>query len=278
MGETSVSNSINGNGLVVIPRDRGGASSQEKSSRLVQTLGPSSYITKRTEVSWLPRNLQSDDSELASEVLITTELDIDQLSTPPTSPGNQYVRTPLSLVATNMTRSLPVTFDGVDSPVNLNPNVKSPAQPESNTWSLSFKPNNPDAWRPPDEWDCRPLEPRMATAQLENLVNGSFPSDPREDPSEECFDLSTLQYEVERMALASPDVVLSRLKEAGDANADPSLHQEFEMEKKRWMLSVLHHLDPLPQNDTTRPLTGKSTSTGTQKILALWESQGMGVE
>ncbi|CAM1510231.1 Fc.00g005660.m01.CDS01 [Cosmosporella sp. VM-42] len=256
--EASQNKGLNRNIVITSHQDRNGTYRRGNSSRLIQTLGPSSYITKRTEVSWIPRNPECNKLDLTSEVLISTEPDIDQLITPPTSPGDQKP---------------PTTFDRVDSPVNLNPNVKSPTQPKSHNWSLLFKPNNPDAWRPPNEWDCRPLEPRMATAQLQNLLNKSFPNGLKETPPDECSDMSTLQKEVERMAFASPDVIVSRLKEVWDPNEDASLHQELEMEKKRWMLSVLHHLDPLPENSSARPSVAKSTSTGIQKILALWESK-----
>lgn len=62
-----------------------------KLSRVVQTLGPSSYITKRTEVSWVPRNPQSTDTDLTTKVLISSDPDLGQSLTPPTSPRDGYV-------------------------------------------------------------------------------------------------------------------------------------------------------------------------------------------
>lgn len=76
------------------------------------------------------------------------------------------------------------------------------------------------------------------------------------------------------MAAANPDIVLSRLKEVPSAIADEGLQQEPELEKKRWMLSALHHLDPLTDIDGSRPPGNKIPMGTARKVLALYESQG----
>ncbi|KAF7559841.1 hypothetical protein G7046_g4300 [Stylonectria norvegica] len=238
------------------PDDKHRRSAPGQPSPLVQTLGPSSYVTKRTEVSWIPRDLRSDTQDVTSEVLISSEHDPDQPLTPPTSPEMLPI---------------PVAVQRGDSPVELIPGLKYPNRPKSPMWAISFKPNNPDAWRPPDEWDCP--EPERQTVALDKLLNEAFPNGLKESLSEGCLELSTLQREVKRMAAASPDVILSRLKEVWSTTADENVHKELELEKKRWMLSALHHLDPVPGRDTSRQPTAEKPSTEGQKILALYESQ-----
>lgn len=246
-----------------------------KLSRLVQKLGPSSYVTKKTEVSWISRNLRSDDPDLSSEVFISSEPDMDQPLTPPTSPGDRCVAESDRSAVADISRSIPMSYDLVDSPVNLFPGKKGSNQPKSPMWAMNFKPNNPDAWRPPDEWDCPPTEPRSAAARLEDLMNEMLSAALTDEVPDETVDLSTLQKEVRRMAAASPQTILSRLDAIWDTTLDPSLHQELEMEKKRWMLSTLHHLDPVPDLDLSKLRLGEGSSTKVQRILALYESKGM---
>lgn len=173
----------------------------------------------------------------------------------------------------NIARSIPTSCDLVDSPVNFAPGKKGSSQPKSPMWAVNFKPNNPDAWKPPDEWDCTPTEPRSAATRLEDLMNEMLSAALTDEVPEDTVDLSALQKEVRRMAAASPQAILSRLEAIWDTTLNPSLHQELEMEKKRWMLSTLHHLDPVPDLDVSQLRLGDGSSK-VRRILALYESKG----
>lgn len=66
------------------------STSAPDTSQVVQTLGPSSFVTKRTEVSWNPRSSDTTKHDLLSEILISSEPKVKQPMTPPSSPGNRY--------------------------------------------------------------------------------------------------------------------------------------------------------------------------------------------
>lgn len=86
------------------------------------------------------------------------------------------------------------------------------------------------------------------------------------------MDLAGMIREVRRMASASPEIILVRLKEKwGDAQ-DPAFFKEIEMEQKRWMLLPLYDLGKL-RVGMCSARHSQATVAG-QKILALYESQG----
>ncbi|KAF5520548.1 hypothetical protein CGCA056_v008575 [Colletotrichum aenigma] len=228
-------------------------SSAAKASHYVQTLGPTSFITKSTEVTILPRTTENELAGMVSHVTITAEPVKEEPPTPPRSPAIQ-----------------PQTPAFVDSPVNLFPGQPTPRQSLRRvpSWTTSFKPNNPDAWKPPDAWDCSPAEVR--TPMMDDVIE--------ETPELETglslsMDLNGMQREVRRMAAASSSIRLLRLKEVwGDTN-DASLYKELEMEKKRWMLSSLHNMDKPMDTDQTRNAPNKITPAKARKVLALYETQ-----
>lgn len=67
---------------VEIQATRAKRSSGTETSKLVQPLGPASYVTKKTEVSSVPRTSGSDNHDVSSEVCISSEPDTDQPVTP----------------------------------------------------------------------------------------------------------------------------------------------------------------------------------------------------
>ena len=82
------------------------------------------------------------------------------------------------------------------------------------------------------------------------------------------LDLHAVQREMAKMAAASPHIISVRLKEDWGSSVDASFYKELEMEKQRWMLSALRTLN--------KPAIDSSINGGEgQKILALYESQGM---
>jgi hypothetical protein len=56
-------------------------------SSIIQTLGPSSYITKSTEVTILPRTSETDINHLMTEIRISADSSRDEPLTPPRSPA-----------------------------------------------------------------------------------------------------------------------------------------------------------------------------------------------
>lgn len=64
-------------------------SSAGKASHYVQTLGPTSFITKSTEVTILPRTTESELAGMVSHVTITAEPVKEEPPTPPRSPAIQ---------------------------------------------------------------------------------------------------------------------------------------------------------------------------------------------
>lgn len=63
------------------------SSGQDAEEELVQPLGPASCVTKKTEVSSVPRTSGSGSQDLSSEVFISSEPDTDQPVTPPEEDG-----------------------------------------------------------------------------------------------------------------------------------------------------------------------------------------------
>ncbi|KAJ4156749.1 hypothetical protein NW754_008392 [Fusarium falciforme] len=228
-------------------RCSGPETSRPETSKLVQPLGPASYVTKQTEVSSVPRTSGSDNRDLSSEVCISSEPDTDQPVTPPEED-----------------RDFPAPLLRPDSPSNVVPCVRFAARTKV-PMMITLKSNGADNWRPPEEWAC---------------LSEKDPSEDMKTPTQALIktshdigtDLETLHREVKRMAAANASVVLSRIKEVW-STVDESLHGELVMEKKRWMLSTLLHLDPIPQSPVRSP--PPSRDAGSVKILALYESQAM---
>ncbi|GKT48879.1 uncharacterized protein ColSpa_09060 [Colletotrichum spaethianum] len=229
-----------------------------KREHYVQTLGPTSFITKSTEVTILPRTIENDIAEMVSHITITAEPVKEEPPTPPRSPARQPAVPAMAS---------PVMLD---TPVNLFPthfNQKQSLRHVS-SWMTAFKPNNPDAWKPPDAWDCGP-SPEVRTPMVEDVIGETLEVD---DGLAMSMDLGSMQREIRRMAAASHSIRLLRLKEVWGDTTDANLYKELEMEKKRWMLSTLHNMDKqADQNQAVHP--DKITPAKAKKVLALYETQ-----
>ncbi|TDZ21456.1 hypothetical protein Cob_v005640 [Colletotrichum orbiculare MAFF 240422] len=230
-------------------------STAAKSAHYVQTLGPTSFITKSTEVTVLPRTPDVDLAGMVSQVTITAEPSQEEPPTPPRSPAIQPQSTPTI----------------IDTPVNLFPGQPAPRHSlrKVPSWTTAFKPNNPDAWKPPDAWDCGP-PPEVRTPMIEDIIDETPELDSSLSMS---MDLNGMQREVRRMAAASTSIRLLRLKEVWGDTTDASLYKELEMEKKRWMLSSLHGIDQPADAERTKVAPHKITPAKAKKVLALYESQ-----
>ncbi|KAK6062388.1 hypothetical protein SCUP234_07296 [Seiridium cupressi] len=200
-----------------------------KSENFVQTLGPSSFIMKTTQVIIAPRTMDCDLDHLVSEIHISS--DRTKAATPPLEDLPEEGTT--------------LPFDDSDSALLL---VRLPQTPPSvearaTAGSLTLCSNNADAagvfegWRPPHEWDCATARDKPI-ASLEEKTR-SLAVD-RDDSHYISPNLSALQREVHMMAAASPELMLANIKAGmGDA-ADAMVYKELEMTKKRWMFSALH--------------------------------------
>ena len=244
-------------------------------SQFIQSLGPSSYVRKTTEVVVEPRTPTDQAEQLFSGVTITSGGPLDRPPTPVS---------PKELLVTPIQDTAGVRFNQGDrsaspprSGQGAHPNWTANSETSSSVMStgtfgrrtdlvlsmpkLRFTNGNADAWRPPDAWDCPPQESKFPA--IEDTISYS----PNDDSTSMALDLAGMQREVKRMAAAGPRIVLLRLREEWGSSTDAALYKELEMEKKRWMLSALHNMDPPPN-------TGVKTEPKNQKILAFFETQG----
>ncbi|KAL1912364.1 hypothetical protein Sste5344_001805 [Sporothrix stenoceras] len=81
------------------------------------------------------------------------------------------------------------------------------------------------------------------------------------------LNLSGMQREILQMASADPETFWKRLTEQWGAWADAALYKELEMERKRWLLSALYSINPVPDTGVVK-ITGID-----RRILAFFETQ-----
>jgi hypothetical protein len=96
-------------------------------------------------------------------------------------------------------------------------------------------------------------------------------TDSQAQPNPE-MDFEALKSQVKQMAAASPTMVLARIKEIWSVT-DESLHPELNLELKRWMLSILNHMD-IEQKTGPVDTSDAMCESASLNILALYESQG----
>ncbi|KAK4199902.1 hypothetical protein QBC40DRAFT_254631 [Triangularia verruculosa] len=147
---------------------------------------------------------------------------------------------------------------------------------------------NPDNWKSPKQWGAKSRSARNAplpTSKASLATNerpvpvSEAPRVPSENPSSPaeaspavdktplivpkkrvCLPRDTeaayaatlgviaLQIELKRMAQANPQVALTRLSEDWGTVTDPTIYQQLEQEKKRWMMASLHGLEQQARN------------------------------
>lgn len=90
---------------------------------------------------------------------------------------------------------------------------------------------------------------------------------PNDEAAATALDIAGLQREIKRMAAATPQIILLRLKEEWGTSPDANLYKELEMEKKRWMLSALYNLD-------SRHGMQHEAVFSNPRVLAFFETQG----
>ncbi|KAM0558192.1 hypothetical protein ACHAPJ_004876 [Fusarium lateritium] len=230
-------------------------SASADASRVHQPSGSASYVTKRTEVSQAPRGSDSDNLDLSSEIFVSSEAETDPPITPSGSVGS---------------RNFPAPLLQNGSPSSLVPSIRLPKVPKPPV-VIDFRPNDPESWRPPEEWECMDREAEEANNEIiENDVE-MLPTTTNQGQLNVDMDFEMLQHQVKLMAAASPNMVLTRTKQIWSVT-DESLHGELNIELKRWMLSILHHLDIERKGSAADPSSAVCESA-TLRILALYESQ-----
>lgn len=147
---------------------------------------------------------------------------------------------------------------------------------------------NPELWKAPEVWEYSASEPEVSPVEEAAVALGS------DELGQLALDLASMQREASRMLEARPQTILLRLnakwadedvhvavengKETMQGEIDVAVDQalmykELEMDRKRWMLSALNHMET-----NTHPKTSISkpkVKPKVQKILSLFDSQGM---
>ncbi|OTA67693.1 hypothetical protein K449DRAFT_182362 [Hypoxylon sp. EC38] len=240
-----------------------------ESEHLIQSLGPSSFITRTTEVTYSPRDPEKDPDQLISEVFISAGR--TKAPTPPIP----------DTIPDLPERADPLAFDdpGSTASPSQSPQTPPPNELRGNAgiytpgWNSNDRLGNPDAWKPPHEWECTPTKENAAPVDAERLQNSSV-----SDDSDQCMSpgLAALQREVRMMAVATPELMLANIKSSMGHSSDATVYKELEMTKKRWMFSALQSEGyiPLPERADNRPGgPGSSKPSKAPRMLALYESQ-----
>ncbi|KAK2602700.1 hypothetical protein N8I77_009209 [Diaporthe amygdali] len=145
---------------------------------------------------------------------------------------------------------------------------------------------HPDLWKAPEVWEYSASEPDLSPTDESVVPTGS------EELNQLALDLASMQREATRMLAAGPRAILLRLKEkwAGielhqtlgnevenaqehiDIAVDQALmYKELEMDRKRWMLSALHHMET--NLDASSVISKPKVKPKVQKVLSLFDSQ-----
>ncbi|CEI65697.1 hypothetical protein FVEN_g12270 [Fusarium venenatum] len=216
--------------------------------------GSGSYVIKHAGASQTPPRSESDKPELSIDMRVSSEADVDHPATPSDSIGEGHDPVPLL-----QNDSIPC----------LVPSIRLPKASKAPI-IINFRPNDPDSWRPPEEWEyIDRLAEEVRQAAADEDVEMKSQTDSQVQPNRE-IDFEALKSQVNQMAAASPAVVLARIKEIWSVN-DESLHPELNMELKRWMLSILNHMD-IEQKNSPIDASNAMSVTANLKILALYES------
>ncbi|KAG8159544.1 hypothetical protein KVR01_010181 [Diaporthe batatas] len=278
-------------------------------STLTQNLGDGvSFITKTTEISSQPRD-KKDPDYLVSKVTLsvgTSEHNLKDLATtstpwqPPPGLTHSLPPVPESTPASHLEDARQLAPMITDLSLSRTTNQISASQTESKL-GLKRKPKrplkapaivpacqqhvgNPDLWKAPDAWEYSASEPEVSPIDEAAVPLGS------DELNQLALDLASMQREASRMLQASPRAILMRLKarwaeedldmalESGLQNYDVDvavdralMYKELEMDRKRWMLSALNHMevDTKPSTAISKP----KVKPKVRKILSLFDSQ-----
>ncbi|RGP80483.1 hypothetical protein FLONG3_1411 [Fusarium longipes] len=230
-----------------------------------------SYVIKHVGKPASPPISEIDNPEMSIDMRVSSEADIDHPATPSDSveEGQVIYRYPGN---TSLTchRNDPVPLLQSDSVPCLVPSIRLPRAPKAPI-IINFRPNDPESWRPPEEWEYIDRQAEEARqAEFDEDVEMKSQADSQVQPGPET-DFEGIRNQVMQMAAASPAVVFARIKEIWSVT-DESLHPELNVELKRWMLSILNHMDIEQKNSPVDPSDSMCESDDL-RILALYESQ-----
>ncbi|KAF4994044.1 hypothetical protein FGRMN_6078 [Fusarium graminum] len=213
--------------------------------------GSVTFAIKRREASQTSTRPDSDSPDMSLDMRISSEAGTE----PPATPE----------------RNLSVPIFQNDSSCSLVLSIKLSKQPKAPV-VINFRPNDPDSWRPPEEWEYldRQAE-KEENAKTEEDAQMVLQTNDQVQPT--CSDLEKLKDQVKFMATASPTMILTRIKQIWSVT-DESLHTELNTELKRWMLSILNHLDIEPMASVTDGSALIDEPVGL-KVLALYEPQAL---
>ncbi|KIE00472.1 hypothetical protein MAJ_03710, partial [Metarhizium majus ARSEF 297] len=161
-----------------------------------------------------------------------------------------------------------------DEPVKMVPPMRSQIRLSPKP-AQEFSPiNDLSLWRSPREWSA--TTEMGNTVQMIETVTGLRAKELETtsfEMSPESWDLPT---EVKQMAQAKPSTALSKLKASAENALSLEETQKINGEKKRWMLSVLHHLDCGNRHDSNDSSTLRNglevlEQAKCRKILAAYD-------
>ncbi|KAF2965222.1 hypothetical protein GQX73_g8357 [Xylaria multiplex] len=234
--------------------------SETKTEDYVQRLGPSSFITQTIETA-VSQRTEGDVDQTVIETHISS--DGIKIQTPPL----EEVPEEPTLRECENTESFPPPYNFPKTPPPIDHQRNQVASPG---YRGRRRLGDPEAWKPPHEWDCTPTKQSTMSTVNEgpetalvatNVNNSVIPA------------LQVLQREIRMMAAAGVELMLAHLKSGMGEAMDATVYKELEMTKKRWMFSALHRQDGYAQ------LMGRSnahaetpTSPKRTRILALYET------
>ncbi|KAL7806137.1 hypothetical protein V8C44DRAFT_368057 [Trichoderma aethiopicum] len=222
----------------------------EKMKSLMQIFGQSPQTAKPA----------ADDCQISSRKAAVAPDTFGNRRPPPPLPADKP-----SPSHSSTSRSSPTAKPPSSSPATAIPSINSLAMAELGT-EMPITPNNPEAWKPLDDWEPRPL--------LEESPEPTFePGDPNQLPKDGIGinkNFCWLRAAVVEMAETNVSNILSRLETIwkGVAKKDVSflLGDSPEVEElRRWMLSTMIHMDKVPTKDGqwlprgVSPLTARMT-------------------
>ncbi|KAK7749815.1 hypothetical protein SLS53_000395 [Cytospora paraplurivora] len=278
---------------------------------LVHDLGDgASSITKSIEITSRPR-AKTDVDYLISETSIATSYHEGKPKDPaPTKPSLLKPHPQVTETSQHLPTVPESPSPGPDGPGPLAPLVSESPPSANRDFSkarsrhrpkprLSAPPivpasqrhiGNTCLWKAPDDWEYKPTETAVSPIEGPETV---VPTGAGEENSL-ALDLASMQREAKRMLQASPRAILLRLKGTwGGYDLDTSCrddptgmcdpapaalesaltYKEMEMEKKRWMLCALRHMEAV--TDPNGVLSQLKVKPRVQRILSLFDSQGL---
>ena len=260
-------------------RDSASASNPEY---LFQSLGSSSFITRTTETTASPRTVDADIDRLLSEIHISSDgakATTPSISEPPEEDLDSHESEPEQVADADVSVKAPATIG--DSQFLMPPSQMPQTPPpirvrnnltinESNCNDEGRRPN-PEAWKPPHEWDCTPTRRARSASPKDKIQHSPDSSNADHYMSP---DIVALQREVKMMAMASPELILANIKAGMGDTSDTRVYKELEMTKKRWMFSALHQIGSYADLGLTDRGSDEGVPSRAHRILALYESQG----